>query len=85
MVPDVWFIPGVVLEVTAADISLSPIHTAALGQIKEDAGLGLRFPRFTGRVRDDKDAEQCTTTDEIREFYDLQEANGKVERWPLPQ
>lgn len=85
MVPDVWFIPGVVLEVTAADISLSPIHTAALGQIKEDAGLGLRFPRFTGRVRDDKDAEQCTTTDEIREFYDLQEANGKVERWPHPQ
>ena len=72
MVPDVWFIPGVVLEVTAADISISPIHTAAYGAVKEGAGLGLRFPRFTGRVRDDKDPEQCTTVGEVKEFYDLQ-------------
>ena len=72
MVPDVWFIPGVVLEVTAADISISPIHTAAFGVVKEGAGLGLRFPRFTGRVRDDKTPEQCTTVGEVKEFYDLQ-------------
>lgn len=81
MVPDVWFIPGVVLEVTAADISLSPIHTLAYGTVKEDAGLGLRFPRFTGRVRDDKTPEQCTTASEIVEFYRMQEDrdNGDVE------
>ncbi|WP_400226553.1 ATP-dependent DNA ligase [Methanomethylophilus alvi] len=81
MVPDVWFIPGVVLEVTAADISLSPIHTIAYGTVKEDAGLGLRFPRFTGRVRDDKTPEQCTTASEIVEFYRMQEDrdNGNVE------
>ena len=78
---DVWFIPGVVLEVTAADISLSPIHTIAYGTVKEDAGLGLRFPRFTGRVRDDKTPEQCTTASEIVEFYRMQEDrdNGDVE------
>ena len=81
MVPDVWFIPGVVLEVTAADISLSPIHTIAYGTVKENAGLGLRFPRFTGRVRDDKTPEQCTTASEIVEFYRMQEDrdNGDVE------
>ncbi|WP_400237089.1 ATP-dependent DNA ligase [Methanomethylophilus alvi] len=81
MVPDVWFIPGVVLEVTAADISLSPIHTIAYGTVKEDAGLGLRFPRFTGRVRDDKTPEQCTTASEIVEFYRMQEDrdNGDAE------
>ncbi|WP_400230658.1 ATP-dependent DNA ligase [Methanomethylophilus alvi] len=81
MVPDVWFIPGIVLEVTAADISLSPIHTIAYGTVKEDAGLGLRFPRFTGRVRDDKTPEQCTTASEIVEFYRMQEDrdNGDVE------
>lgn len=73
MVPDVWFHPGLVLEVTAADISISPIHTIAYGTVKQDAGLGLRFPRFTGKVRDDKTPEQCTTSAEILEFYRMQE------------
>lgn len=72
MTPDIWFLPTVVLEVVAAEISLSPIHTAAYGIIKDDAGLGLRFPRFTGRVRDDKGPEQCTTVGEIIEMYELQ-------------
>ncbi len=72
MIPDVWFQPTIVLEVVAAEISLSPIHTAARGEIKEDAGLGLRFPRFTGRVRDDKGPEQSTTVNEIIEMYEMQ-------------
>ena len=72
MVPDVWFSPSVVLEVTGADLSLSPIHTAAAGVFKEDTGIGLRFPRFTGRVRDDKAAEDSTSVAEIIEMYDMQ-------------
>ena len=32
-----------------AKITLSPHHTAAWGLLKEDAGLALRFARFTGR------------------------------------
>jgi DNA ligase-1 len=60
MIPDVWFDPAVVLEVAGAEISTSPIHTAAFGKIKTDAGLGIRFPRFTGRVRDDKGPEEST-------------------------
>lgn len=72
MVPDVWFEPAVVLEVVAAEITLSPVHTAAWGVVREDAGLGIRFPRFTGRVRDDKAAEQCTTVSEIVEMYRMQ-------------
>ena len=72
MIPDVWFEPHVVLEVVAAEITVSPNHTAAMGMIKEDSGLGIRFPRFTGRVRDDKDAEQCTTVQEIMEMYEMQ-------------
>ncbi len=77
MEPDVWFLPGLVLEVTAADISLSPIHTAARGYVNGESGLGLRFPRFTGRVRDDKTPEQCTTAAEIAEFYRMQEERGE--------
>ena len=72
MVPDVWFEPSVVLEVVAAEITLSPIHTAARDVLKEGAGLGIRFPRFTGRVRDDKTPEQCTTVTEIVEMYGMQ-------------
>lgn len=72
MVPDVWFSPAIVFEVVGAEISTSPIHTAAFGKVKDDAGLGIRFPRFTGRVRDDKGPEESTSVHEIVEMYDLQ-------------
>lgn len=67
--PDVWFHPAVVLEVVGAEITLSPTHTVAWGRAKEGAGLALRFPRFTGRYRDDKRPEDATTVDEIWEMY----------------
>ena len=53
---DVWFEPSLVLEVLGAELTLSPNHTAGWGQLKDDAGLSMRFPRFTGRWRDDKEA-----------------------------
>jgi DNA ligase 1 len=67
--PDVWFEPGVVLEVLGAELTLSPNYTAAWGQIKPDAGLAMRFPRFTGRWRDDKAATDATTTGELIDLY----------------
>ena len=67
--PDVWFEPGVVLEILGAELTLSPNYTAAWGQIKPDAGLAMRFPRFTGRWRDDKSAEDATTTRELIELF----------------
>jgi DNA ligase-1 len=69
MVPDVWFEPGLVAEVLGAELTLSPIHTAAWGVLKPDAGLALRFPRFTGRWRDDKAPEDATTVQEILDLY----------------
>jgi len=62
---DVWFEPALVVEVLGAELTLSPTHTAGWGQLKEDAGLALRFPRFTGRWRDDKAAEDATTVEEV--------------------
>ena len=67
--PDIWFEPGLVLEILSAELTLSPNYTAAWGQVKPDAGLAMRFPRFTGRWRDDKAPEDATTTGELAGLY----------------
>jgi len=69
---DYWFVPAVVLEVVGAELTLSPSHTCGLNTIKEGAGLAIRFPRFTGRWRDDKAPEDATTVQEIIEMYQSQ-------------
>ena len=66
---DVWFEPSLVLEVLSAELTLSPNHTAGWGQLKENAGLAMRFPRFTGRWRDDKEPQDATTTQQLVELY----------------
>jgi len=66
---DVWFEPGLVLEVLSAELTLSPNHTAGWGEIKDQTGLAMRFPRFTGRWRDDKAAQDATTTQELVHLY----------------
>jgi DNA ligase-1 len=68
---DVWFEPALVVEVVGAELTLSPTHTAGWGQLKEDAGLALRFPRFTGRWRDDKGPEDATTVQELVDLFRL--------------
>jgi len=78
MVPDVWFRPHLVIETIASEITLSPIHPAGMGRIRKESGLALRFPKFTGKIRDDKKPEDATTVDEIVEMYNLQ--LKKVER-----
>jgi DNA ligase-1 len=72
LVPDRWIRPSMVLEVRGAELSLSPIHRAAIGKIRPDAGLALRFPRFTGRVRDDKEPSDATTSTELLDLYRTQ-------------
>jgi len=70
--PDMWFRPHMVIETIAAELTLSPIHTAAMGRIRPGAGISLRFPKFTGRIRDDKGPEDATTVDEIVSMYQKQ-------------
>jgi len=69
---DYWFSPSIVLEVRGAELTLSPTHTCALDEIKKGAGLAIRFPRFTGRFREDKNPEDATTEAELIEMYHRQ-------------
>ncbi|EGO55299.1 hypothetical protein NEUTE1DRAFT_85482 [Neurospora tetrasperma FGSC 2508] len=70
--PDVWFEPQEVWEVAFADITISPTYTAAIGLVREDKGLSLRFPRFL-RKREDKGIEEASTSDFLAGLWRKQE------------
>ncbi len=82
--PDRWFRPGVVLEVRGAELTVSPVHRAALGRVRAGAGLALRFPRFTGRYRDDKGPTEATTSAELLEMYRRQVRQAAPEEPDAP-
>ena len=69
MEADVWFEPELVIEVVASEITLSPIHKAARDEIRKGAGLALRFPKFTGKIRIEKFAEDASTNEEVVALY----------------
>ncbi len=77
LVPDVWIEPEQVLEVKGAEITVSPIHTCDYAKVEKDAGLAVRFPRFTGRWREDKKPEDATTSKEILEMFNSQKKSIK--------
>ncbi|MBI2146109.1 ATP-dependent DNA ligase [Candidatus Woesearchaeota archaeon] len=60
MEPEVWFEPKIVVEVMGAELTKSPFHTCG-------SGLALRFPRFL-QLRENKKAEQATTSTEIEQM-----------------
>src|SRR5919197_4352110 len=69
---DVWFEPKIVIEVIASEVTLSPSHTAAMDSIRQNYGLALRFPKFTGKIRDDKNPEDATDVKELISMYKQQ-------------
>lgn len=69
---DVWFEPSITIEILGAEVTLSPIHTCAMDSIRKGSGLAIRFPRFTGKYRPDKAAEDATATREILGMYQKQ-------------
>ncbi len=82
LTPDRWMRPGLVLELRGAELTLSPTHPAALGALRKGYGLALRFPRFTGRFRDDKGPTDATTAKELVELYRAQVKQAAPESPP---
>lgn len=56
LVPDVWTIPSLIVEVTADSVSKSTKHSL---------GLSLRFPRFI-KIREDKSVNEATILQELK-------------------
>ena len=66
--PTRWFEPGLVLEISGAELTRSPIHTCGSSS-EDEPGIALRFPRFL-RFRNDKDAEEATTVGEVKRLFE---------------
>eukprot|EP00944_MAST-04C_sp_MAST-4C-sp1_P008644 g8644.t1 len=69
--PDIWLKASMVWEVKAADLSISPAHTAAIGDAHDTKGIALRFPRLL-RVRDDKDVFDATSSEQVLTMFNEQ-------------
>lgn len=85
--PSVWVRPEIVIEVLADEITKSPLHTAAMGeiansseinkektgiQVEKPVGLALRFPRLVSFRDKDKKPEDATSVKELVEMFKSQ-------------
>ena len=80
MEPDFWVYPKYVVTVKADEITKSPTHTCGKERMPDgiEVGYALRFPRIVGEgtVRQDKSAEEATTTKEVIEMFRQQKKVG---------
>lgn len=65
LIPDIWTIPKLVVEVAGDDLTKSPNH---------GAGIAIRFPRLV-RIRNDKSPKDATSVSEIQDMYKHQKGN----------
>ncbi len=66
---DTWFTPTIVIEIIASEITLSPEYDAGMDSIRKGFGLSLRFPKFTKKIRRDKNPQDITDESELIEMY----------------
>ncbi|XP_021862658.2 DNA ligase 6 isoform X3 [Spinacia oleracea] len=70
-VPDMWFSAEMVWEIRGADLTVSPVHKAAVAIVHPSRGISMRFPRFV-RSLSDRRPEDCSTSTEVAEMFHSQ-------------
>ncbi|XP_042392828.1 DNA ligase 6-like isoform X2 [Zingiber officinale] len=75
--PDLWFRPELVWEIRGADLTISPVHHAAVGLVHPSRGISVRLPRYI-RSRPDKTPEDCSTSSDIALMYKSQTRKMEV-------
>ncbi|KAJ4821469.1 DNA ligase [Rhynchospora pubera] len=69
--PDFWFVPELVWEIRGADLTISPVHHAAVGLVHPSRGISVRLPRFV-RALSDRNSEDCSTAADIASMFKSQ-------------
>ncbi|KAH9607975.1 hypothetical protein KSS87_020687 [Heliosperma pusillum] len=69
--PDMWFPAEIVWEIRGADLTVSPVHKAAVGIVHPSRGISMRFPRFI-RSLSDRRPEDCSTSTDIADMFNSQ-------------
>ncbi|WVZ69257.1 hypothetical protein U9M48_018071 [Paspalum notatum var. saurae] len=69
--PELWFTAEQVWEIRGADLTLSPVHHAAIRLVHPARGISVRMPRYTRSVPD-RSPEDCSTADDIASMFKAQ-------------
>ncbi|KAJ1284834.1 hypothetical protein BS78_03G235400 [Paspalum vaginatum] len=69
--PELWFTAEQVWEIRGADLTLSPVHHAAIRLVHPARGISVRMPRYTRSVPD-RSPEDCSTADDIANMFKAQ-------------
>ncbi|RLN24176.1 DNA cross-link repair 1 protein isoform X3 [Panicum miliaceum] len=69
--PEVWFTTEQVWEIRGADLTLSPVHHAAIGLVHPSRGISVRMPRYIRSVPD-RSPEDCRTATDIATMFKAQ-------------
>ncbi|ONM39177.1 DNA ligase 6 [Zea mays] len=69
--PELWFTAEQIWEIRGADLTLSPVHHAAIGLVHPSRGISVRMPRYIRSVPD-RSPEDCGTAADIASMFKAQ-------------